>query len=273
MNNTGFLSIAQNSDTDYFRLCYFQFLYLKKVMPDVPYTVIVDRTTYKDIPEKCKTQLHKIVVLENDYAINENWKFSNEPQVYDLTPFENTIKIESDLLITRDISHWIPALDRKDIVFAYGCKNFLQQKTENKFYRHFFIDNNLPDIYNGLMYFKKSRLSERFFKLAQDIFLNWNILSNNFINSVNVGATTDVVYAITAKILGIENFIIPNLDFWNFVHMKKRINNWAFNDWTDIVITEFDEKIFRIANINQYYPVHYHDKNLITDDLINQYEK
>jgi hypothetical protein len=123
------------------------------------------------------------------------------------------------------------------------------------------------------MYFKKSRLSERFFKLAQDIFLNWNILSNNFINSVNVGATTDVVYAITAKILGIENFIIPNLDFWNFVHMKKRINNWAFNDWTDIVITEFDEKIFRIANINQYYPVHYHDKNLITDDLINQYEK
>jgi hypothetical protein len=54
--------------------------------------------------------------------------------------------------------------------------------------------------------------------------------------------------------------------------MKRYINNWLFNNWPDVAIHEFDDSILRIANINQYYPVHYYDKNLITDDLIARYE-
>lgn len=272
MSDIGFLSIAQNSDVDYFRLCYFQCLFLKKSMPQIPYSVIVDCHTFNDIPEKCKNYFNSIILLEEDYAAEDNWKLSNEPQIYNLTPYYHTIKLESDLLITRDITHWISALSTKDIVFSHGCKNFLQEKSNSKFYRHFLVDNDLPDIYNGLMYFKRSELSRKFFDISQTIFLNWKDIAPNFKNYINVPASTDFVYAIAAKILGVENFILPTLEFFNFVHMKKYINNWSFNNWPDVAIHEFDDSMIRIANINQYYPVHYHDKNLITDDLIARYE-
>ena len=54
------------------------------------------------------------------------------------------------------------------------------------------------------------------------------------------------------------------MDFINFVHMKPRIQKWTDElSWQDAVISEFDENIIRVNNVNQYYPFHYYEKTFL----------
>ena len=86
-------------------------------------------------------------------------------------------------------------------------------------------------------------------------------------------AITDVVYAITAKILGEEICTMPSMDFINFVHMKSGFNGWSdTRSWLDTVVNEHDGNVIRINNLNQYDPVHYYDKTYATKELIEYYE-
>jgi hypothetical protein len=39
------------------------------------------------------------------------------------------------------------------------------------------------------------------------------------------------------------------------------------------VLTESDLPVLRIANVDQYAPVHYYEKSFITNRLIEQYEQ
>jgi hypothetical protein len=269
MNDIGILTIAQNSGHDYLSMAYLQCLMLKKNMPNIPYCVIVDQHTLEQITDDMRKSFDFIQVLENDYAVKSDWKLANEPQVYALSPFEHTLKLESDLLINKNIEHWFDILKTKDIVMSVGSKNFLGQKATSRFYRKIFDENLLPDVYTGMMYFKKSEFSESFFNLAQDIFLNWDILSKEFKYGTRTTASTDVVYAVVAKILGVEKCTIPSLDFFQFIHMKQRINDWVFDLWEDVVILEIDDQI-RIANTNIYDPIHYQVKNLFSPEHYKQ---
>ena len=66
----------------------------------------------------------------------------------------------------------------------------------------------------------------------------------------------------------------PSLDFVNFVHMKSGIQVWSDDQpWTEYCITERDGDMLRINNINQFSPVHYHEKSFATDELIEYYER
>jgi hypothetical protein len=269
MNDLGILTIAQNSEHDYLSMAYLQCLMFKKHMQNIPYCVIVDNYTSTQLTDDMKKTFDTVVTLDVDHASNINWKLSNEPQAYFLSPFERTLKLESDLLINKNIEHWFNILDSKDIVMSVGCKNFLGKQATNRFYRKIFDENQLPDVYTGMMYYKKSDFSELFFKLAQDLFLNWDTYAKEFKYGIKTRASTDVIYAITAKILGVEKCTIPSLDFFQFIHMKQRINDWVFDLWEDVVILELDDQI-RLANTNIYDPIHYQVKNLIQPEHYRQ---
>ena len=67
---------------------------------------------------------------------------------------------------------------------------------------------------------------------------------------------------------------MPSMDFINFVHMKSSFNGWSdARSWIDTVMTERDGDVIRINNLNQYAPVHYHDKSYATRELIKYYEQ
>jgi hypothetical protein len=125
------------------------------------------------------------------------------------------------------------------------------------------------------MYFRYSQEAQRFFLLAKCIFENWNYLRDNVLkNCRDEYPTTDVVYALAAKILGVENYTLPGLDFINFVHMKSGIQGWSDdNSWTGYAVCEHSDTMIRINNLNQYHPVHYYDKSFATDELIEYYEQ
>jgi hypothetical protein len=258
----GFLTIAQNnSATDYLDLAYSQAVNIKQTQALNQYAVIVDADTAELITDQHRKVFDHIIILPKDYATNDHWKLANEWQVFSLTPFKETIKLESDLLFTMDISHWLTALRLRDVCFSYHCRDYQGNVKTITNYRKLFEVNNLPDIYSGMYYFRYTQTSAEFFKLAKQLYLNWPAVSAE-LTQCDAVPTTDVVFAMAAKIIGSELCTIPSLDFFNFTHMKSSIQGWSDRQpWTDHVNTEFDGNMLRINNLNQYHPVHFYQKD------------
>lgn len=237
--------------------------------------MIVDAATSKDITEKHRKVFDFVIELDQDHAQHIDWKLNNEWQVFWLTPFKETIKLESDLLFTRSIDHWWSALQQRELVLSHGCRDHRQGISNSRKYRKVFDENHLPDVYNGLMYFRFSMTASKFFSAARDIFIEWdNVRDICLKNCRDPHPTTDVVYAIAANLIGPELVHMPSLDFMNFTHMKPNIQNWSDEDpWQHHVVTEFDHGMIRINNMNQYHPLHYQDKTFATDSMIEYYER
>ena len=271
----GFLTIAQNTTVDYLKLAYVQAMSIKLTMPGSQYAVIVDKKTAELVTESHRRVFDYVIVMEDDQAEQDSWKLRNEWKAFYLTPFKETIKLESDLIFTRSINHWWSAFRLQDIVMSVGCRDYLQNISNNKSYRRLFEDNQLPDVYTGLMYFRYSMTSAEFFRYAEQIFENWETIykENLLKNCRDENPTTDVVYALAAKILGEEKCTLPSMDYINFVHMKSAINGLSSNiSWFDAVLCETDLPMIRINNVNQYHPLHYHEKSWVTDELVKEYE-
>lgn len=272
----GFLTIAQNTDgVDYLRLAYAQAMSIKLTMPDSQYCVIVDKSTNEQITDEQRLVFDHIRVLDEDYAKQDEWKLANEWQVFNLSPYKETIKVESDILFTRSIEHWWHAFRLRDIVLSLGTRDFKGKQAKSRVYRKIFDANQLPDVYNGLMYFRYSKTASEFFEIAEQVFKQWETVKENILKGFSYEeASTDVVYAIVAKTLGVELCTLPDCDFINFTHMKNAINDWPDDkSWTEMIMTEIDLPMIRINNVNQYHPVHYQDKNWLTDEIIERYKE
>lgn len=270
----GFMTIAQNTvDVDYLQSAYVQAMSIKLTMPGSLYAVAVDKNTMEQVTEQHRRVFDYVVTIDNDLAQEETWKLSNEWQAFYLTPFKETIKLESDIVFTRSIQHWWHAFRLKNVVLSTGCRNYQQELSTSREYRKLFDDNELPDTYNGLMYFRYSREATEFFTLAEKLFKNWTYIRDNvLLNCRDDNPTTDVVYALAAKLLGVEDCTLPSMDWINFVHMKPAINSWTSTPWPELVMCETELPMIRIANTNQYHPVHYHEKSWVTDELVKEYE-
>ena len=269
----GFLTFAQNTDLDYLRLAYVQAMSIKLTMSDAKYAVIVDDATLAGVTDRHRQVFDYVIPLPVDYAKDEAWKLANEWQAFDLTPFKETIKVESDILFTRSIDHWWTAFRLRDIVLSLGCKDYQGRPGQSRRYRQIFDDNDLPDTYNGLMYFRYSQTAHDFFSKARQVWQNWELVTTQLKNYRDEQPSTDLVYAIAANIVGVESCVLPECDFINFVHMKNSINRWSESTpWPDLVLSEFDVPMIRINNVNQYHPLHYQDKTWVTDAVVERFE-
>ncbi len=267
----GFLSVACNTEqTDYLQLAYLQALNIKETQKNNKYAIVVDQKTQAQI-----TNNHKKVF---DYIItapNHNFgPFGTEAFLFELTPFKETIKLESDLLFTRSIDHWIHTFRLRDMVLSVGCKNYQQEQSGARKYRKVFDDNWLPDVYSGLMYFRFTKTAKDFFDIAKQIYSSWDRIIPVLKNCRETIPSTDVVFALAANIIGPDLCTLPSANFVNFVHMKPGIN--GFNEdltFDEVFVTEVDSGMIRINNINQYHPLHYYNKKFASVDLIKYYEQ
>lgn len=267
----GFLTVACNTQqTDYLQLAYLQALNVKHTQKHNQFAVVVDKNTALEITDQQRKVFDYIIVSpEHDLG-----PYGTEAFLFELTPFKETIKLESDLLFTRNIDHWINTFRLRDIVLSTGCRNYRQQLSTVRKYRKTFDDNCLPDVYNGLMYFRFTKTAQVFFEIAKQIYTNWNTIVDELKNCRDPIPSTDLVFSLAARIVGEELCTLPSADFVNFVHMKPAINNFDENlNFNEVFVTEFDQGMIRINNINQLQPLHYYNKNFITQDMIDYYEQ
>jgi len=270
----GFVTFAVNSlETNYLELAYLQCLNVKATQEQNSYAVIVDEATNKLVTAQHRRVFDYVIVM-GDISHIFGIPFGYEAMVNHYTPFKETIKLESDLLFTQSIDHWWTAFRLKNVCLSTGAKNFTGVRSTVRKYREALDANSLPDVYNGLMYFRYSRESTDFFSVANSVFHNWVMISQELRQFDTIVPSTDVVYSITAEIMGRETVTMPSMDFINFVHMKSGFNGWSdARSWIDTVMNERDGDVIRINNLNQYAPVHYYDKSYATRELIEYYEQ
>jgi len=158
----GFLWFAQNnSDTDYTEISIELAKSIKKYNRKSEICVITDSKT-----QIKSSHIDIVKILENDESKEDKLKFSNEYKAFSLTPFVHTVKLEADMLFTSSTDWWWNHLCQHDMVFSINCKNYKDETIKHTPYRKLFVQNFLPNIYNGLFYFRKSQTSKKFFDIS-----------------------------------------------------------------------------------------------------------
>ena len=247
--------MAQNTEkTDYVKCAKVLELSIKRVMPNANVTIITtDMLPY------------------GDQAQDSDWKLINDWQVYEASPYDETIKLEADMFLPRSIEHWFDILSINDVTLCTKIRNYKGEISDVRVYRKFIDDNNLPDIYNAITYFKKSETAERFYGIVRDVFENWEEYKAILKCNPTEESTTDWVYAIASHIVGVEKTTLPNFDELSMTHMKQFVSSTATENWTDTLVYELLPDVLRVHTYSQEYPFHYHSKSF-SDKIIERYK-
>lgn len=197
-----------------------------------------------------------------------NNPYANDWQIFSQTPFRETIKLEADMIIASSIDHWWTMFRHRDVVISSGCRTWQDEVGCARNYRQVFDDNNLPDVYNAITYWRRSETARDFFDTVRVIFQNWDQYKR-LIKFPDEVPSTDLVYAMAAQIIGPELVTLPFATYPKIVHMKRHIAGTIADDWTKELIWETDP--LRINTVVQWGAFHYYvkDWSVITGGVDN----
>jgi len=184
--------------------------------------------------------------------------WNNDWQMFRISPYRQTIKLEADMLCASPFDHWWSMFETRDVVVSQGARDFYGNSSQSRVYRKTFDVNNLPDVYNAITYWRLSATARDFFQLVRDIFQNWTEYKK-LLKFADEDASTDLVYALATKIIGQELVTLPAGLGPNIVHMKQHINHLQGSDWTKELVWEHSP--LRINTVSQQGMFHYYIKD------------
>lgn len=256
----GFLWFAQNNDkTDYVELSIKLAKSIKYWNKENKVCVITDEQS------KFENKYVDIVkVLNKDQSADHDIKWANECQAFSLSPFKHTIKLEADMVWTINTDWWWYHLWQHDLIFSVDCRDYKDNIIKETPYRTLFTRNRLPNIYNGLMYFRKSKKSQKFYEITQAIVNNWEEVRTKLLVACHDQyPSTDVVFALAYRILDPTMQELIDYEWFKFVHHKPAIHNlthvknhndYLFPNRTNDALYLGERRVSRLW--------HYHDKEL-----------
>jgi hypothetical protein len=157
---------------------------------------------------------------------------------------------------------------------ANQAYTYRSEVISSDYYRKTFTKNDLPNLYSFWTFFKKdSQIAKEFFSLVRHITSNPVEFSNIFLKEHKpkiVG--TDEAFALSAKILDIQDEISYKLEFPRVVHFKGAVQNWPWPaDLASDHIGFYLEKAgqLKLGNYQQTDIVHYVEKDKMTDEAIS----
>jgi hypothetical protein len=271
----GYLIFVSSNDTvDYLKLAYAAALSIKNTQKQGydKVALVIDNPSQLE-------KLKSAWVFDHVIKWNKETFWNGRSWMDELSPWDNTVCIDADMLFLRDYSHWIDYfIDHSELYVTNRAFTYRGEVITGNYYRKTFIKNQLPNLYSMFTFFKKdSELANEFFTLGREIIKNPDQFSNVFLNNHKpkiVG--TDEAFALSAKILDIQETISYDLEFPKIVHMKPMVQNWP---WSADRVTEHAGFYFnpagklKIGNYQQHDIVHYVEKDLITNEIISLLEE
>lgn len=267
----GHLIFAQNSEIDYIRQAYALALSIKK-FNKIKQVCLV---TNDPVPLEYINVFNYIVKFPwGDMAKKSEWKIENRWKIIHCTPFKETLVYDSDMLLLESNDHLWYWLDGSEVELTsrvYDYRGNLVTKFNNP-YRKTFAENNLPDVYCGLFYFKKSKLAFEFFRWIECIIKDYERIYSRYTpRSTQKICSMDVSAAIAADILNLkQNQVL------SFTHMKPGVQGWMVNDlesWQKYVISYLNGDLqLSVGNYQQSGLFHYVEDSFLTDDIIKKLE-
>lgn len=270
--SNGFCLLAQNNkDTDYIRQAYALALSLHKYNKNQKISLI----TNDEIPIEWQEPFDKIIPIPwSDDAEKSEWKIENRWKVYHASPYDRTIVLEADMLITSNIEHWWNELSKRDLFFVSNVRTYRDEIVTSNYYRKAFIANDLPNLYSAVHYFKKGDKAKEFYNLLEIVVNNWQLFYGKYApNEYQKWCSIDLCAAIVSKILDNEKDITDPNSYITFTHMKPHVQKWYSvpEKWTKVIGKYYtdDGKLF-LGSYLQTKILHYVEQEFLTDTIMKK---
>jgi hypothetical protein len=274
MVSKGYVVLAQNnSEVDYVKQAYALALSIHATQSETAISII----TNDNVPEEYQDVFDQIIPIpwvtdaeSTRYVAEHRWK------IYHVTPYDETIVLDTDMLFLQDINDWWWYCQDHDLLFCTNALDYKGDTIENSIYRKTFIANNLPSPYFALHYFKKSERAEYFYKTLEFVINNWEwcygkLASEHYQNWLSV----DLAAAIALELCG-YNSSADICSPLKFVHMKAGVQGWSPvpANWRQTIPYSFTKDgILTVGNIRQNYLFHYVEKDFIDLDIVNKLKR
>lgn len=268
----GFTILAQNSgDVDYVRMAYGLALSLRLTQEQRPNICLI---TGKQPPQDIANMFDHIVLLETDDAEDSEWKIENKWQWYYLTPYHETIFFDADMLVLSDLNQWWHACwnnsgRRSHVVPTFDVETYRGEVVTSNYYRKTFTENNLPNVYTGVFYLRKSLNSLEYFKTVELIYKDWEKYYREFLpNATPTHVSGDVVFALAFEMM---EWHVTDVNL-TFTHMKPHCQNWGkphSDNWLETLQVSYDGNLY-VGNYRQQGVFHYVEKDFLTDEILQQ---
>lgn len=272
MNSKGFLIFAEGQD--HVRQAYLAALSLKTSNNDFPIALVTNNT----VLSKYKQVFSDIIEIPWYKKSKSILCTENRWKIYHATPFEETIVLDSDVLILENIDYFWNFAKNYSLYYPTTVYTYRKEEITSDYYRKPFVKNNLPNFYNCVHYFKKCNWTKSFFEWVELINNNWELFYGNFCSEhYPKEPSMDISAAIASKILDCDELVSNNFQsILEIVHMKSHCQNWNMpkNKWQNKVGVYLNEELqLKIGNHRQNTILHYTENDFCTDDKIEKYER
>jgi len=273
--NFGYLIVVSSCDAvNYLKLAYALALSIKNTQKEGydKVALVIDDKSKLDMLTSPWVFDHVVEWNQETYWDGRSW-------MDQLSPWDNTVCLDADMLFVRDCSHWVDYfIENSELFIPSTAYTYRNHPVVDDSYRKTFTHNQLPNLYSFYTFFKKnSTMCEEFFTLGRYIIKHSNEFKNVYLKNRKPEVVgTDEAFSISAKILGIDNLVTYELEFPRVTHMKPMIQDWPWpaSKWSDHVGFYINVKgKIKIGNYQQTNIVHYVEKDLITDEIINIFEE
>ena len=136
MSNKGFLIYA--SGEEYVKQAYLCALSIIASGNQYPVSIVTDT----NVPTKYKK-------TDSRFHTENRWK------LYHATPYEETIVLDSDVLVQQDLGPFWGLMKNYDLYYPTRVFTYRKDLVTSNYYRKAFVANNLPNVYNTLHFFRK----------------------------------------------------------------------------------------------------------------------
>lgn len=233
---------------------------------NIPISVV----TNDAVPNNYQKLFDQIIPIPfNDSAEKSDWKIENRWKLYHTSPYDETIVMDTDMLILQNIDTWWKFLANYEMFFTNKVLNYRGEYADTTYYRKTFIKNNLPNLFTGFHYFKKCEFSKEFYSWLELVVNNWQAFYEQHLEGSTrpTHMSIDVCVAIVTRILDCENNITNNITkFPSFTHMKSHCQGWDIvqSSWQDqIGVYISKDGSLKIGNYLQTGVLHYTEKDFL----------
>jgi len=223
-------------------------------------SVITDQQVDNDLFDQV------ISIPEIDLAVDSKWKIENRVYFYDLTPYDETVILDADMLFLSDVSAWWQMMNKYELLITSKVKTYRDTWVDVNPYRKAFAANGMPNTYSAFTYFKKSQQNQMFFTLLKSIITNWEQWSIRYIPEQRQRfPSIDLAMAMAVKILDIESEVTTKEDFPTFTHMKGGCQGWKtpVEDWDTVLNRYNTDQGIKLGPYIQYGILHYVQKDFV----------
>lgn len=270
----GFLVLAHNtSDVDYVKQAYALALSIKFSQTDVKNVSIV---TNDVVPTEFAHVFDKIIPIPW-YKEGSRYQAENRWKLYHATPYEETMVLDTDMLLLEDVSEWWNYCSNHSLKFCSKILNHKLERISDTVHRKAFIANGLTSPYCALHYFKKSEVAYEFYKTLEFVCNNWEWCWTKFApNEYQNWLSMDLAVAIAVEITGNYDSVIDKCCPLEFVHMKTAIQKWdvptvRWQDGVSGLLTKKGDLI--VGNIKQSKLFHYIEDDFVTEKLVQRLQE